>query len=95
MLMGKVIGTVVASQKDYRLEGLKLLLIEQVTPEMKETGSTVVAVDSVGAGIDEIVLYSAGSSARLTNITENKPVDTVIVAIVDTVEMLGTVTYQK
>ena len=95
MLMGKVIGTVVASQKDYRLEGLKLLLLEQVSPDMKSTGSTVVAVDSVGAGIDEIVLYAAGSSARLTDVTENKPVDTVIVAIVDTVHQLGKVTYQK
>lgn len=95
MLMGKVIGTVVATQKDYRLEGLKLLLIEQVTPDLQSKSSTVVAVDSVGAGLDEIVLYSAGSSARLTDITENKPVDTVIVAIVDTVEKAGVVTYQK
>ena len=93
--MGKVIGTVVSTQKDYRLEGLKLLLVEQVTPEIDLKGSTVVAVDSVGAGTGEIVLYSAGSSARLTDITENKPVDTVIVAIVDTVEKDGKVTYQK
>lgn len=95
MLMGKVIGTVVASQKDYRLEGLKLLLLEAVKNDMTPTGSTVVAVDSVGAGLDEIVLYSAGSSARLTDITENKPVDTVIVAIVDMVDVNGELTYQK
>lgn len=95
MLMGKVIGTVVASQKDYRLEGLKLLLIEQVSADIQPKGSTVVAVDSVGAGVGEVVLYSAGSSARLTDITENKPVDTVIVAIVDTVEKEGTILYQK
>jgi microcompartment protein CcmK/EutM len=93
--MGKVIGTVVASQKDYRLEGLKLLIVEQVTPEIEDKGSTVVAVDSVGAGIGEVVLYSAGSSARLTDTTENKPVDTVIVAIVDSVEKEGKNTYQK
>lgn len=95
MLMGKVIGTVVASQKDYRLQGLKLLVLEQVNHQAIPSGSTVVAVDSVGAGVGEIVLYSAGSSARLTDITEGKPVDTVIVAIVDTVEKEGTVTYQK
>lgn len=95
MLMGKVIGTVVATQKDYRLEGLKLLVLEAVKPDLTATGSTVVAVDSVGAGLDEIVLYSAGSSARLTDITENKPVDTVIVAIVDTVDVNGKLTYQK
>lgn len=95
MLMGKVIGTVVASQKDYRLEGLKLLILEQVTPDIKGKGSTIVAVDSVGAGIGEVVLYAAGSSARLTDITENKPVDTVIVAIVDTVAQEGKILYQK
>lgn len=95
MLLGKVIGTVVASQKDYRLEGLKLLVLEQVNHLIEPKGSMVVAVDSVGAGVGEIVLYSAGSSARLTDITEGKPVDTVIIAIVDTVEKEGTVTYQK
>lgn len=95
MLMGKVIGTVVASQKDYRLQGLKLLVIEQVDPQANPTGSTVVAVDTVGAGFGEIVLCAAGSSARLTDVTEGKPVDTVIIAIVDTVEKEGTVTYQK
>ena len=95
MLIGKVIGTVVASQKDYRLEGLKLLLIEQINPELKSNGQYVVAVDSVGAGINEIVLLSAGSSARLTDITEGKPVDTVIVAIVDTIEKNNITTYRK
>ena len=95
MLIGKVIGTVVASQKDYRLIGLKLLLVEQVNPELKSTGQYVVAVDSVGSGLNEIVLLSAGSSARLTDITEGKPVDTVIVAIVDSIEKNGSNTYQK
>lgn len=95
MFMGKIIGTVVATQKDYRLDGLKLLVIEQVNPELKPTGATVVAADSVGAGLNEIVLYSSGSSARLTDITENKPVDTVIIAIIDTIEQAGKVTYQK
>lgn len=95
MLIGKVIGTVVASQKDHRLVGLKLLLIEQVNPELKSTGQYLVAADSVGAGLDEIVLLSAGSSARLTDITEGKPVDTVVIAIVDSIERNGCNTYQK
>lgn len=95
MLLGRVVGTVVASHKDEKLEGLKLLLVQTTDAAGKAAGGTVVAVDSVGAGVGEIVLYAAGSSARQTSITKDKPVDHVIMAIVDTVEINGDVTFSK
>jgi microcompartment protein CcmK/EutM len=95
MLLGKVIGTVVASQKEEEIKGLRLLLVRTVDADMAATKSLVVAVDSVGAGVGEVVLFAQGSSARQTKQTENRPVDAVIMAIVDTVEVGGEVRYQK
>ena len=95
MVLGRVDGTVVATRKDAKLEGLKLLLIRVVDPEGKPSGGAFVAVDSVGAGVGEMVLCAQGSSSRLTPTTENKPVDAVILAIVDLVEKEGRVTYRK
>jgi microcompartment protein CcmK/EutM len=95
MQLGRVVGTVVSTQKDEKLEGMKLLLVQATDARGNVQGTTVVAVDSVGAGLHEIVLYASGSSARQTTITQNKPVDTVIMAIVDTVEMGGDVTFSK
>lgn len=96
MNIGRVIGTVIASRKDPQLEGLKLLLLEQ-TDLMgnPKKGNQVVAVDSVGAGSGELVLYCSGSSARQTATTTNRPVDTVIMGIVDEIESGGEVTFQK
>lgn len=95
MNIGKVIGTVVATRKDEKLEGLKLHMVEFVDTEGKPTGNITVAVDSVGAGEGEIVLTAAGSSARQTNTTKDKPVDAVIMAIVDLVEIGGANKYSK
>jgi microcompartment protein CcmK/EutM len=95
MQLGKVIGTVVATRKDEKLEGLKFYLVEFVDLEGMPTGNFVVAVDSVGAGESEIVLTAAGSSARQTNITKDKPVDAVIMAIVDLLEIGGVHKYIK
>jgi microcompartment protein CcmK/EutM len=95
MLMGQVIGTVVATRKDEELEGLKLLVVKGVDLDGKTSGSTVVAADSVGAGVGELVLYAAGSSARQTQVTKNRPVDHVIMAIVDEVMAEGRVRYRK
>lgn len=83
MFLGKVIGTVWSTKKDENLVGSKLLIIRQLDLELKEKPNFVVAVDSVGAGEGEIVLVATGSSARQTNITKNKPVDAVVMAIVD------------
>lgn len=83
MLIGRVIGTVWATRKDEKLEGLKFQIVRQVTLDMKPQESFVIAVDSVGAGVGEVVLVAQGSSARQTRVTENRPVDAVIMAIVD------------
>ena len=95
MNVGQVIGTVVASRKDPKLEGVKLLLVQQTDLTGKAKGGQVVAVDSVGAGVGELVLYASGSSARQTEATQNRPVDTVIMAIVDEIESGGERTFLK
>jgi microcompartment protein CcmK/EutM len=92
MFMAQVIGNVVATQKSPRFQGMKLLLIQPfITREhaLVASGSAVVAVDSVGAGSGDLVLFTQGSSARLTPTTKDAPVDAVIVGIVDTVEVDG------
>jgi len=95
MLLGRVVGTLVASRKEPSLEGLKLLVLRQLDMEGKETAGYRVAVDAVGAGPGEVVLYATGSSARLTKVTDKRPVDGVIMAIVDTLEVGGVVKYSK
>ena len=95
MVLGKVIGTVVASRKESTLDGLKLLLVAACDATGKVTGNPVVAADAVGAGVDEIVLYASGSSARQTEVTNNRPVDATIMAIVDAVELAGEQRYTK
>ena len=83
MTLGKVVGTVWATRKDEQLTGMTLLLVQELGLDGKLKEKFVVAVDSVGAGIGETVLYAQGSSARHTELTRNKPVDAVITAIVD------------
>ncbi|HBF88558.1 MAG TPA: ethanolamine utilization protein EutN [Bacteroidales bacterium] len=96
MILAKVIGTVVSSQKDQKMEGIKLLLLEKIDPvTMKGKADYVVSMDSVGAGVGEIVFYVSGSSARYTNTTEGKPTDSTIIAIVDFIEKDDAYTYQK
>jgi len=92
MFLAKVIGNVVATQKNPKFQGMKLLLVQPyISSEgaLKPSGSSVVAVDSVGAGLGECVLFTQGSSARLTPATKDAPVDAVIVGIVDSVEVNG------
>ena len=96
MIIGRVIGTVVSTRKEEELNGLKLLAVVPInlkTGDLKDGG--VVAVDAVGAGVGEVVLYASGSSARQTLVTQNRPVDATIMAIVDTYEVGGEVLYQK
>jgi microcompartment protein CcmK/EutM len=95
MQLGKIVGTVVSTMKDEKLVGLKLYIVKYIDIDGKPTGSLVVAVDSVGAGVGEIVLVAAGSSARQTTTTKDKPVDTVIMAIVDEIDIDGTSRYKK
>ena len=77
------------------MDGLKFMLVKNVDTEGKETGGHVVAVDAVGAGPDELVLIAAGSSARQTTATQNRPCDAVIMAIVDSWEIGGIDKYKK
>lgn len=96
MVIGKVIGTVVASQKEAELVGMKFLAVAPIdlaTGVVKD--SSIVAVDAVGAGVGEVVLYASGSSARQTAVTRNRPVDATIMAIVDTLAVGDDVVYQK
>jgi len=95
MLLGKVVGTLVASRKDEKLEGFTLLVVKQLNIENQETGGYVIAADAVQAGVGDTILYATGSSARQTVLTDKKPCDAVIMAVVDTWEVGGLVKYQK
>jgi microcompartment protein CcmK/EutM len=95
MLIGKVVGTVIATRKEDELEGLKFLLVRGLDLEGKPTSTLVVAADAIGAGIGEVVLYASGSSARQTKITKDRPVDATIMAIVDEIEVGGKMKYVK
>lgn len=77
------------------MEGLKMLVVRQIDEGGSETGSYVVAVDAVGAGIGEVVLYASGSSARQTETTRDRPCDAVVMAIVDSWDVAGEVRYHK
>lgn len=87
MLLARVIGTIVATRKDPRLEGFKLLIVRPQTPEGADESGYLIAVDTVGAGAAERVLIVQGSSARMAEGCENRPVDAAIVGIVDTVDV--------
>jgi microcompartment protein CcmK/EutM len=95
MVLARVIGTVVASRKEPAIEGLKLLLVRACDLNGNPDGAAVVAADAVGAGVGEVVLYASGSSARQTEVTNNRPVDATIMAIVDSVEANGEQHYRK
>ena len=95
MLLGEVVGTVVATRKEASMEGFKFLVVKGVDVDGKEGGGSVVAVDAVGAGVGEMVLYATGSAARQTVATNNRPCDAVIMAIVDTWEVDGKEIYRK
>jgi len=95
MLLARVMGTVVASRKEESMEGLKFLLLRQITAEGNKTGNFVVASDAVGAGVGEVVLFATGSSARQTAMTHERPCDAVVMAIVDSWELGSDRVYDK
>lgn len=88
MILARVVGNVVATRKDARLEGKKLLVLQHLTPAGARRDQYVVALDTVGAGDGERVLCVAGSSARMASGMKDTPVDTAIVGIVDEISML-------
>jgi|SRR6187455_731910 microcompartment protein CcmK/EutM len=95
MFMGKVVGTLVSTRKEPELEGLTFLVVKGCDFDGNPNGSAVIAVDAVGAGVGEVVLYASGSSARQTAVTKDRPVDATIMAIVDVVVVDGANRYQK
>ena len=95
MVLGRVIGTLVASHKQPSMDGLTLLVVESCDVDGAPTGATVIAADAVGAGVGEVVLYAAGSSARQTELTNHKPIDATIMAIVDQVTVAGELRFRK
>lgn len=96
MLVCQVVGDIVSTTKSSMIEGFKLLVVQPVDVfELKPSGSPLVAVDTVGAGEGEHVLICQGSSARLTAQTKDKPVDAVIFAIIDYIEIEGKRTFSK
>jgi len=95
MLLGKVMGTLVSTQKDEKLRGLKFYVVERLDMQGRPTGTFVIAADAVGAGEGEVVVYASGSSARYTAATEGKPADATIIGIVDSWDVEGEYKYQK
>jgi microcompartment protein CcmK/EutM len=96
MLLARVAGTVVSTNKEPKIEGFKFLLLEKLDPAtMKGKNDFVVAMDTVDAGVGEVVFYVSGSSSRMTTPTEGKPTDASIVAIVDAIDLDGRLVYQK
>lgn len=100
MFIGKVTGTVVATQKVSTVTGKKLLLVEAMTikgepASLQNTGRIVIAVDTVGAGEGELVIITQGSSARLTDSTSNVPTDAVVVGIIDAIQSAGSELFNK
>jgi microcompartment protein CcmK/EutM len=87
MFLARVVGTVVATRKDERLHGAKLLVVRHVSPAGKDESAYSVAVDTVDAGFRDRVLVVTGSSARMASGLKDTPVDAAIVGVVDTVEL--------
>ncbi len=95
MKLARVVGTVVATQKDPKLEGLKFFLLQDLGRDLQPRDSIVVAADSVGCGVGEVVLYASGSSARQTTQTDNRPCDATVMAIVDAIDAPDERLYDK
>jgi len=95
MLIAKVIGTTISTIKDEKLTGRKLLILRQTDESGTPYGKPYVAVDTVDAGIGDLVLTAHGSSGRMTTQTKNSPVDAVIMAVIDHLAMGDEVVYRK
>lgn len=87
MILGRVVGTVVATRKDEKLEGTKLLIVKTIDPETREFTGYRVSIDTVGAGAGETVILVNGSAARMATGMKDRPADSAIVGIVDAMEL--------
>jgi microcompartment protein CcmK/EutM len=95
MLIAKVVGSAVATIKDEKLNGTKLLVVRETNARGEPIGKPLVAIDTVDAGVSDLVLIASGSSARQTDMTKDRPVDAVIMAILDSLEVDGEITFRK
>ncbi len=95
MRIGKVVGSVVATQKDAGLADLKLLLVQVLSQACEPLDDYVVAVDAVQAGPEDVVLFATGSSARQTTLTRERPCDAVVMAVVDSWDVEGALVYHR
>jgi len=95
MRIARVVGTVVSTIKDEKVTGRKLLILREATPANQLVGEPFVAVDTVDAGVGDLVLVALGSSARQTSLTTETPTDAVIFAVIDSLEVEGEVTFRK
>lgn len=95
MLIAKVIGTTISTIKDPALSGRKLLILRQTDETGATYGKPYVAVDTLDAGVGDLVLTAHGSGGRQTDLTQNSPVDAVIMAVIDHMEVGGEVVYRK
>jgi len=95
MKLGRIVGTVVSTTKDEKVDGLKLYIVRDLSMKMADKDSFVVAADSVGAGVGEVVLYASGSSARQTKATDGRPIDACVMAIVDQIDIGNALVFNK
>ncbi|MCB9899406.1 MAG: EutN/CcmL family microcompartment protein [Planctomycetes bacterium] len=95
MFIGKVVGSVVSTVKDEKVASLRFQVVQELDEHGKPRNKYVVAVDTVGAGQDDLVLYASGSSARQTTLTDGRPIDAAIMAVIDSWDVNGTLVYAK
>ena len=95
MFIGKVVGTVVSTVKDEKVVDLKLQIVQEVDEHNQPRGKYVVAADAIGAGQGDLVLFAQGSSARQTTLTDGRPIDAAIFAVVDSWDVDDELVYQK
>ena len=95
MLIARVVGTAVSTVKNEKIKGRKLLILKQTGPAGNLIGKPYVAIDLVDAGIGELVLTGHGSSARQSDLTKDCPVDAVVMAVVDTLDVDGETIFRK
>ncbi|MEW6360771.1 MAG: EutN/CcmL family microcompartment protein [Pyrinomonadaceae bacterium] len=91
MIIGRILGTVVSTQKDPRLNGKKLLIVKPLNLDGTDQSGYVVAVDTVGAGFHERVIVVGGSSARMAEGNKDCPVDSAIIGVIDTIDFTETI----
>jgi microcompartment protein CcmK/EutM len=95
MILGMVVGTVVSHRRADQIDAPRYLLVDQSDQRGQKKNDILVALDMVGAGYGEMVMLSQGSAARQTTLTDNRPMDAVIVGIVDLIDEQGNMVYQK